>query len=264
MHRIFTLFLLLIVTSASAQDKDKLFGTSEKPEPKHGFILAGNGDFDVPGGDIAKEFGLSYRLGAAVLYKTTKNWVFGLKCDFMLGNVVRQDSLMINIRDRYSTADNTHVYEFINNNGEREGVPIYERGYMIGLQAGKIISLNPRRPDNGIVLLTSVGFIQYKIDIYNDNKDIPELQGAYLKGYDRLTNGSFLEEYVGYIYFAKNKLLNFTLGLDGLVGFTRDRRSYLYDVMRTDNAQRVDFLFGLRGGWFIPIFKRKSEELLFE
>src|ERR1022692_627935 len=180
MYRIFTLFLLLVAVTASAQDKDKLFGTSEKHEAKHGFILAANGNFDLPGGNIAKEFGLSYRLGPAILYKTTKNWVFGAKSDFILGNIVRQDSLMINIRDKYSVANSTHVYEFINNNGEREGVPIYERGYMIALQAGKIITLNQKHPDNGIVLLTSAGFIQYKIDIYNDNKDIPELQGAYL------------------------------------------------------------------------------------
>jgi len=263
MYRIFTLLLLLAVISASAQDKDKLFGSGEAPKPKAGFILAANGDFDIPAGDIAKEFGLSYRVGPGILYKTSSNWLFGAKCDFILGDVVKQDSLMINIRDKYST-DNTHVYEFINNNGEREGVPVYERGYMIALQAGKIIPLGKKHPDNGLELLTSAGFIQYKIDIYNDNKDIPELQGNYLKGYDRLTNGAFVEEYAGYIYFAKNRLLNFTIGVDLMVGFTQDRRSFLYDVMRTDNAQRTDFLFGIRGGWFIPIFKRKSEDLLFE
>jgi len=59
-------------------------------------------------------------------------------------------------------------------------------------------------------------------------------------------------------------LLNFTIGVDALFGFTQDRRDYLYDVMRPDNQQRLDILFGLRGGWFIPIFKRKSEDILFE
>jgi len=263
MRSISILFILLCAISASAQDKQKLFGNGETAKPKAGFILAGNADFDIPAGNIGKEFGLSYRVGPGVLYKTSSNWLIGAKCDFILGSVVKQDSLMINIRDRYST-DNTHVYEFINNDGEREGVPVYERGYIIGLQAGKIISTSKSHPDNGIELLTSAGFIQYKIDIYNSNKDIPQLQGSYLKGYDRLTNGAFVEEYAGYIFFAKNKLLNFTLGLDGLVGFTQDRRTFLYDVMRSDNGQRIDFLFGLRGGWFIPIFKRKSEEMLFE
>ena len=263
MRSIFTLLLLLFVLSASAQDKDKLFGTGAPPQPKKGFILNGNGDFDIPAGDMAKRFGLSYRVGPAVFYKTSSNWLFGVKCDFILGSVVKQDSLMINIRDKYS-GNSTHLYEFINSNGDRTGVPVYERGYAIGLQFGKIIALKKYRPDNGLELLGTVGFIQHKIDIYNSDKSVWQLRGDYLKGYDRLTNGGFAEAYAGYIFFAKNKLLNFTIGLDALFGFTQGRRDYLYDVMRPDTQQRLDILYGLRGGWFIPIFKRKSEDLLFE
>ena len=73
-----------------------------------------------------------------------------------------------------------------------------------------------------------------------------------------------MEEYAGYTYFGKNKLINFTLGVDALFGFTQGRRDYLYDVMRADTKQRLDILYGLRGGWFIPIFKRKSEDISFE
>ncbi len=254
MVRIFILFFLLSVVSASAQDKDKLFGTSEAPEAKKGFILCANGDFDIPAADMAKRFGVSYRLGPSVLYKTSSNWLIGAKCDFIQGSVVKEDSLMINIRDKYATYS-THVYEFLNSGGERVGVPVFERGYIIGLQAGKIIKLNKSHPDNGIELLTSAGFIQHKIDIYNSNKDVPQLQGDYLKGYDRLTNGAFIEQYAGYIFFAKNRLLNFTLGVDALFGFTQGRRDYQYDIMRADNEKRLDILYGLRGGWFPPHFQ---------
>jgi hypothetical protein len=212
---------------------------------------------------MAKRFGLSYRVGPALLYKTTSNWVFGAKCDFILGGTITQDSLMINIRDKYS-GQSTHLYEFINGNGQRIGVPVYERGYAIALQAGKVIPFKEQHPDNGLLLLTSAGFIQHKINIYDRDKTIGQLRGDYLKGYDRLTNGFFIEEYAGYTYFAKNVLLNFTIGFDALVGFTEGRRDYLYDVMRPDNQQRIDILYGIRLGWFIPIFKRKSEDILFE
>ncbi len=245
------------------QDKDKLFGDAPKVHARNGFILNGNGAFDIPGGDMAKRFGDSYRVGPAVLYKTTKNWIWGAKFDFILGGKVHQDSLMINIKDKYSTGDGS-LYEFLNNQGERIGVPVYERGYAVGLEFGKIIPFSLRYPDNGLVLMGTVGFIQHKIDIYDKDKTVQQLRGDYLKGYDRLTNGSFVEGYVGYIFFSNNRLVNFTIGVDALFGFTQDRRDYLYDVMRPDNAQRLDVLFGLRGGWFIPIFKRKSEDLLFE
>jgi hypothetical protein len=90
------------------------------------------------------------------------------------------------------------------------------------------------------------------------------LRGRYLRGYDRLANGTFVEQYVGYAYFSSNKLINFTIGADILAGFTQGRRDYLYDVMRPDNAKRLDLLYGLRAGWFIPMFKRKSEDMIFE
>ncbi len=124
----FIFIISLFSLSALAQNKDKLFGNGQTPKPRHGFILNGNAAFDIPAADMAKRFGTSYRVGPAVLYKTEKNWLFGAKCDFILGDIVKQDSLMVNIRDKYS-GQNTHLYEFINNNGERIGVPVYERGY---------------------------------------------------------------------------------------------------------------------------------------
>lgn len=263
MKHVFTLFFLLFAVAVSGQERDLLFAPTAKDKAKRGFILEGNGAFDIPGADMAKRFGASYRVGPGVLYKTALNWVFGAKCDFILGNKIKTDSFMINITDKYS-AHTGSLYEFINQSGQRVGVPVYERGYIIGLCAGKIIALDERHPDNGIMLLTSGGFIQHKIDIYNSNKDVAQLRGNYLKGYDRLTNGLFIEQYAGYCYFAKNKLLNFNIGLDALFGFTQGRRDYLYDVMRADNAQRLDILYGIRASWFIPIFKRKSEDILFE
>ena len=254
--------VLFSLSSFIAFSQDKLFGPAESKEPKHGFILNGNVSLDFPAADMAKRFGTSYRLGPALLYKTKKNWLFGAKFDFILGNNTKEDSLMINIRDKYS--GNHNLYELINNDGERIGVPVYERGYAVGLSFGKIIRISKSHPDNGWMLLTTGGFMQHRINIYDKDKSVESLRGRYLKGYDRLTNGAFIEQYLGYAYFSSNRLLNFTLGVDFLAGFTKGRRDYLYDVMRPDNKSRVDILYGLRGGWFIPTFRKKSDELVFE
>ena len=120
------------------------------------------------------------------------------------------------------------------------------------------LSLIPLNQLNSVAISFNLG------PFFDKDKAVPQLRGAYLKGYDRLTNGAFIEEYAGYTYFSKYQLVNFTIGLDALVGFTQGRRDYLYDVMRPDNAKRIDILYGLRAGWFIPMFKRKSEDLLFE
>ena len=260
---LFTVLFAFLFTVSFAQDKEQLFGPVEKPDSRKGFLLNGNGAVDLPGGDMAKRFGTSFKLGPALLYKTASNWIIGVKFDFIVGSKIHEDSLMINIKDKYS-ANTGSLYEFINNSGERVGIPLYERGYAVGIQVGRIISFSKSHPDNGLTLLTSVGFLQHKIDIFDRDKFVSQIRGDYLKGYDRLTNGLYIGEYAGYTYFAKNGLLNFTIGIDGMVGFTKCRRDYLYDLMRPDNKQRLDVLVGLRGGWFIPIFKRKSEDILFE
>ncbi len=249
------LIVLLSVVAFNANAQDDLFGKEEKKAPRKGWIIAFNGSFDIPGANMAKDFGLSARLGPAVYYKTENNWMFGFKTDFIFGSDIKTDSLLINVRDRYGS--------FLTASGTRIGIGIYERGYMMALEAGKIVALSESRPDNGILFLTSGGFIQHKIDIYDADSQIPQLRGDYLKGYDRLTNGLFIEEYVGYVYFSKRSVFNFHIGLDAMCGFTQDRRDYLFDVMRTDNAQRIDILFGVRGGIYIPVFKRKSEEIFY-
>ncbi len=245
--------IALVASHAFAQDD--LFG-NEKMKPRKGFVLGVNGNLDFPAADMAKRFGTSYRVGGAVYYKTKSNWMFGPKLDFILGNKIKEDSLMINMRD--------DTYQLINQDGQRMRVQIYERGYLAGVQVGKIFNTSKKNSDIGILVMTGVGIMQHKINLYDKDKSIPQLRGDYRKGYDRLTNGMYVEQYVGYNFFDNGGALNFHIGLDITAGFTQGRRNYLYDVMRADNASRVDILFGIRGGWYIPIFKRKSEEFFFE
>ncbi|MDR3679320.1 MAG: hypothetical protein P4L41_05085 [Flavipsychrobacter sp.] len=249
------LFICLLGTSyAALAQQDDLFGTVKVAETHKGWIIGANGNFDIPAADMAKEFGLSTRIGPSVLYKTKDNWMFGVKADFIFGAQVHPDSFMINLKDKYG--------EFITEGGARVTIPTNERGYMIGLQAGKIVNTSKNSKDNGILFMTTVGFIQHKIQINNPD-GVPALNTTYQKGYDRLTNGLFIEESIEYSYFAKSGLLNFHIGPDIMLASTQDRRDYLFDVMRPDTKQRLDVLFGIRGGWYFCIFKRKSEDILF-
>jgi len=255
MKRLFSLIITSAIFSISALAQDDLFGSDKSPARK-GFVFGINGSFDVPAADMAKRFGVDYRLGGAINYKTTSNWMFGIKMDFILGNKMREDSLMINVKNK-----NGNV---LNADGEQVNVGTFERGYMVGLQAGYIWNISKKNGDNGILFQTTAGFMQHRINIFDRNNSIVQVQGQYEKGYDRLTNGLFVEQYVGYNYFAKDNLINFHIGLDLAAGFTQGRRDYLFDVMRPDNKNRIDMLFGIRGGWYIPIFRRKSEEIFFE
>jgi hypothetical protein len=255
MKRFLLLFILSAFCSASAIAQDEaLFGSNKTPA-REGFIITMNAGLDFPAADMAKRFGTSYRFGPSVGYKTKDNWIFGAKFDFLVGSNVREDSLLINLFKDGG---------ILNGNGVRTNVNIYERGYAVGLQAGRIFPLSKKNTTGGIMTMTTLGFIQHKIKIFDRDKAIPQIKGDYQKGYDRLTNGILLEEFIGYNYFSADGYLNFYIGLNISTGFTQGRRDFLYDVMRTDDGNRLDILYGLRAGLHIPIFNRKSEELYFK
>ncbi|MBS1772143.1 MAG: hypothetical protein JST82_04740 [Bacteroidetes bacterium] len=255
MRKILAFSITLLIAGTAGYCQSDLFDNAKLP-PRNGWIFSVNGNYDMPAGNMAKRFGNNFRIGGEIFYKTKSNWIFGPKFDFITGGKIKEDSLLINVKD----ANNT----IINIDGERIGYGTFERGYMAGVQAGKIFNIGKKSSDNGIAVLTSVGFMQHKINIFDRTSTIVQLKKENKKGYDRLTNGLYIEEYICYNYFANNGLINFHIGLDFTLGITKGRRDYLYDVMRTDDKQRFDILFGIRGGWYLPIFKRKSEEFFFE
>lgn len=249
-----SLFSLGFLSPVLAQDD--LFGTERVP-PRKGWVFSVNANLDFPGGDMKDRFGTSYRVGPGILYKTENNWIFGPKMDFIAGGIIREDSLLINIRDE--------VKLFIGQDGERTEIKIYERGYVVGLQAGKIFPFRrSANQDRGWLVMTSLGFIQHKIHFFDRDEKILSLGKEERKGYDRLANGLVLEQYLGYNHFAPNGLINFHIGLNLTAGFTQGRRDFIYDVRRPGTEQRLDLLFGIRAGWYIPIFRKKSEEIFFE
>ncbi len=250
-------FLLLVaffMTFAVHAQKD-LFKSTKLPARK-GFLLGANAGFDMPGADLANRFGNSYRIGPSMHYKTKNNWIFGVKFDFNNGDQIREDSLFVGIKDQSGT--------LINQDGQRLGVNTYRRGYMTGIEVGHIFNTSKSISDNGILVMTGLGFMQHKILIQDKGESILSIRGDYKKGYDRLANGIYIEQYLGYLYLSDNGLINFHVGLDVAVGFTQGRRDFLYDVRKSGTENRTDILFGFRGGWYLPMFKRKSEEFFFE
>ena len=249
------LILFLFITSNRANAQDDLFG-EKKTSTNKGFIIGVNFHLDFPSADMAKRFGNSIRVGPSIQYKTTNNYFIGFSWDFLNGGNIKEDSLLCNITDASG--------QVLNQAGQKIGLSVLERGYTTGLQFGKLFNVSKHNGDNGILWMNTLGFIQYKINIYNKDNAVPQLKSDYLKGYDRLANGWFIEEYLGYAVFAKNELINFHVGVSCLLGFTQGRRDYWYDVMRPGNEKRTDVLMGLHIGWYIPIFHRENTEFSFE
>lgn len=207
--------------------------------------------FQVPGGDLSKRFVSNNAIGLGFLYKTRKNWILGADGFFMFRDTIKETSIL----DSITTSDGN----IIDGNGIFADVQLYERGFHMGLKAGKLIPVWGPNKNSGIILLGGVGLLQHKIRIENKDNTASQIIGDYKKGYDRLTNGLALSQFIGYMYLGNTKLVSFYAGVEIVEAFTQNRRSYNFDLMGPDNTKRMDMLYSIKVGWIIPLYKRSPD-----
>ena len=250
------LILACATMPARAQKRDDLLFGTKRDAPRQGVMLAANGGIDAPGGDMAKRFGTSFRVGPSLIYRRGA-YYFGAKFDYIFGNRVNEDSLAYNIQN----ADGS----FTGADGYGVGIGVFQRGYAVGLMAGKSLRIFPHSDaEHSVLLMAGAGFLQHRIRFEDKNNQVPALRKEYRQGYDRLSNGIYGELSASYQYFSPEGFLNFYIGPTVMAGFTQGRRTWWYDVNRAGNDKRLDLLFGLRAGIYIPFSKRRSDDLYFE
>jgi hypothetical protein len=232
--------LVLFVNSVSGQKKDSAMSA---------FSFTATYGFHMPGGDLADRYGFNSSAGAGCTYKTSRNWTYSLQWSYLFSNNVRESGILDSIA--------TSAGPVIDVEGKYADIHLYERGFLLGINGGKIFgrgfaSVNP---NSGIMLTGGVGYLQHKIRIFDTGERAPQVTGEYKKGYDRLTSGLAFTEFAGYYYMSKNRYVNFFAGFEFTQAITKSRRSWDYDLMRADTKQRTDLLYGFRFGWMIPLYR---------
>ncbi len=208
-----------------------------------------------PGGDLDNRFGTVSMIGGELLFKRKSNLFFGVSGGLLFGDKVKEPGLLSLI----STSNG----QVIGIDGLYADVRIFMRGYYANLTMGKIFSFGKPNPNSGIVLMGGPGFVQHKIRFENVSNSTPQLDGDYLKGYDHLSNGISMREFVGWIYFGNKQLLNFVAGFEFIQGFTENRRDYNFDTPGVSEGKRTDLLWGLKLGWMIPFYKKRPDSFYF-
>ena len=209
----------------------------------------------LPGGDIAQRYGMNMGVGGSYILKTQKNWILSADFTYYSGNEFKEDSVFDALEDEYG--------DFINIFGEIGEVTFYERGFYTGLKLGKLFPIFGSNPNSGLLVMLSGGVLQYKTLIHQDGNDIPAINGDNMKGYDRLTNGFGLSEFIGYLHLDSREPINFYAGFEFHQAWTQNRRDWNFDLMGPDLTKRNDFLFGFRFGWIFPINKKMSDTYYF-
>lgn len=207
--------------------------------------------FQMPGNNLADRFGENSNIGAGFALKTSGNWIAGLDFNFIFGNNIKEDSTLRHI----STPDGN----IIGGNGIFADVSQFERGFYFTAKLGKVIPSIGPNPNSGILFTVSPVFFQHKIRTEVVENIVPELLGDYLKGYDRLTNGFGISQFLGYMYMGNNRLTSFYIGIEMVQAWTKNRRSWDFDLMTADSKKRYDTLIGVKFGWIVPLYRKSNK-----
>jgi hypothetical protein len=210
-----------------------------------------NYSFHAPAGDIADRFGVSSTIGAGLTYKMKSNWTVGIEANYLFGGNVKEDSILNHLK--------VNIGEIINKYGEYGRISMTQRGFYGGVKVGRLFPIGSPNRNSGILVNVGAGLLQHKIHIENKDNNTPPVLNDYKKGYDRLTNGLALREFIGYQYLGNNKMLNFYAGFEFYQAWTQCRRDFNFDTMQKDNSKRNDYLYGIRVGWILPLYKRTPD-----
>jgi hypothetical protein len=240
---IYALILLFLALPSLAQ-KNETDSAASIP------MFYGFYGYQWPGADLAEHFGSNSVVGPGFMWKTKSNWLFGAEYNFMFGNNVKNGLDIL----KYLLNSDGNV---ISGDGTPSVVALFERAYTAGVKFGKLIPVIRSDKNSGIFFTAGIGYMSHKVRIEVENNSAPQLKGDYKRGYDRLGGGLMLDQSVGFMFFGKNRLLNFTLSVEATEGWTKGYRDYYFDTMAPPpEGKQFNFLIGPKVAWMIPLRQR--------
>lgn len=239
-----TLVLIGFLTNLQAQE------TPKEPEGKlPGVVLIDLAyGMQQPEGDMKKDFFYNFNLGARVGYLLPSNWLFSLNGELIFSDRVKTDVLAPLRVENGGLLELTGIVGL--------APPLGQRGFAVTAHAGRLFDLGKQPRRHSLEVRLGGGYLQHwiRIRLLNRTEDLPQLDGDYKKGYDRMTSGLALQQYVGYRYMSKSKLINVFIGLDFTEGFTKNRRYWNYDTREADTKPHTDILLGFRAGFTVAFY----------
>ena len=237
---------LLMAQTTPGEEKPGRSGKS-KAVLAH-FTLGGH----LPAGDLSKRFGVNGSLGAATEFITPHNWTFGLEGAFLFGSKVKEDPLAIL---------KTPAGEIIGNDRAIATTRLQERGMYLGATIGKMVTFGEKR--SGLRLTMGGGWYQHSIRVIDDSRTVVQIRGDYEKGYDRLTGGPALQQFIGWQQVGYGREMSWLIGFEFNQAFTNTLRAWDFNEMRKLDAERVDLRFGIRLAWTLPFYTGTAEEIYY-
>lgn len=219
---------------------------------KKGHLFTANFGYTIPQADLADRFGNNQALGLTWRYKTGSNVTFGLEYNWLYGKNVNELTMLDSMIGESG--------EIIDKDGVFSVVRINQRGHSGFVTAGKLFPFNSPNKNSGLFLQAGFGLVVHKIDIMAPSATVPQLNGEYAKGYDRLTGGYAFKQFIGYQNLSPDKRTNFLIGIDFMQARTSSLRNFDFDTRMRNDQNRLDLMISLRIGLTLPIYTKNSDE----
>jgi hypothetical protein len=206
-----------------------------------------------PMGYLRSMFKNNFSIGPGLTFKTRQNWTFGVYVDYMFGGNMRDPNFF-----NGTLANDDGI--IIDGNGlvSPGGITAEGRYWTVGASIGKIIPLD-RWKNSGLWLKIGAGYFSHKLRLDDFSKQYPQLDGNYVKGYDRRSGGFALNEFIGYQFVHKNRMLNFYAGVEFHQMWTKPNRNYVFfEGPTSEMSPQFSGLIGFVVGWNIPLYEEKT------
>ena len=213
----------------------------------------------LPAGDFADRFGFTNQIGGEFTYKFASNFYINTGLKFLFGSDVRE-RIASNVTILQEDGNGNSSIVAIGSDGLLKAINLYQRGFTVPFRVGKLLPIVGPNPNSGLYVEAGGQFMQHRVFVEVVGGNVPTLEGDFLKGYDRLTNGFGLVQGFGYRHHSDNRLINFHAGIDISQNFTQSRRSINYDTGIADNSTRLDLLMGFKVGWSFLIYKQAPDK----
>ncbi len=231
-------------------------GQSNDTVPPAGLLIQFDYGFQWPGADLAQRYGLFNRLGTGLEYiLPNQNWQFGLNASLLFGTQIKED-VLASIR----TAEG-----FIYSNDKTiADIRLRGRGWYLGATLGKLFPLSKKNVRSGLLIKLGDGLLETNIRIQEATmRFVQQIANEYKKGFDRLSNGLALQQFIGYQSLDIQNRINFYAGIELIQAFTESRRDLQFDLLSKDQNQYFNLLWGVKVGWVIPLYFRKASTIFY-
>jgi hypothetical protein len=210
----------------------------------------------LPGGDMKARYGTSTAFHISTESMTDRgNWILGGEFGYFFGRKVKENPL----KGLYNVDELIFGGDF-----QPTNVFLRERGLWAGGYFGKLIPISMDNQRSGIRVTIGLGHLRHRIRIQDDTKTVVQIDKPYSQGYDRLTGGLYLSQFIGYQHLSKNRRINTTIGFDLMQGFTKSMRDWDWDKKSKDTTRRLDLLSGMRLMWSLPFYiGEKAEDIYY-